>query len=368
MSAYPSFSVHLRGTAAGFIMGLTFVAASPARADFPVGKTVLTVAAPTELRGNASGRLRITVWYPAPVGTTVRTDGIGPPANPFFLAGRVARDAPVASAPGRFPLIALSHGTGGAAMQMAWLGTRLAAHGYIAAAVDHPGNNYVSGYTASGFLLWWLRARDMSRTIDGVLADARFAASVDRSRIGAAGFSLGGYTVLEVAGARTSLERFTDYCDRTHLVICGGPPEFPNAEAQMRKLLARSVALRKELERAGASYRDPRVRAVFAIAPAVVPALVPESLRGISLPVFIVAGLGDPEVAVADNAFPAASLIPNASLHLFPHDVGHYTFLDLCTPAGRKRFAKLCVNSVALQGDVHDETAGMAIDFFDGAL
>src|ERR1019366_1351448 len=67
----------------------------------------------------------------------------------------------------------------------------------------------------------------------------------------------------------------------------------------------------------------------------------------ISLPVFIVAGLGDPEVAVADNAFPAASLIPNASLHLFPHDVGHYTFLDLCTPAGRKRFAKLCVNSVA---------------------
>jgi dienelactone hydrolase len=31
--------------------------------------------------------------------------------------------------------------------------------------------------------------------------DARFAASVDRSRIGAAGFSLGGYTVLEVAGA-----------------------------------------------------------------------------------------------------------------------------------------------------------------------
>src|ERR1035441_7149788 len=130
MSAYPSFSVHLGGGPAGFMMGLTFVAASPARADFPVGKTVLTVAAPTELRGNASGRLRITVWYPAPVGTTVRTDGIGPPANPFL------------SAAGRFPLIALSHGTGGAAMQMAWLGTRLAAHGYIAAAVDHPGNNY----------------------------------------------------------------------------------------------------------------------------------------------------------------------------------------------------------------------------------
>jgi fermentation-respiration switch protein FrsA (DUF1100 family) len=92
---------------------------------------------------------------------------------------------------------------------------RRAAIDEAGALVREFGVGYVSGYTAPGFLLWWLRARDMSRTIDGVLAEARFAASVDRSRIGAAGFSLGGYTVLEVAGARTSLERFTDYCDRT---------------------------------------------------------------------------------------------------------------------------------------------------------
>ncbi len=345
-----------------------FAAAPPARAEFPVGKAVLTVSAPTQLRGDASGRLHVTVWYPAAAGTPVHPDGVGPPAQPLFFAGSVANDAPPAALPKRFPLIALSHGTGGSAMQLAWLGTQLAAHGYIAAAVDHPGNSVVTGYTPPGFVLWWLRARDVSRTIDGVLNDPRFASRIDRSRIGAAGFSLGGYTMLELAGARTSLARFMADCARTHLTLCGGPPEFPQAGAAMRALLAHSAALRGELARAADSYRDPRIRAVFAIAPAVVPALVPASLSKISVPVFLVAGLGDPEIAVADNAFPAASLIPNARLFLFPHDVGHYTFLDVCAPAGRRTFATYCAASAARQGEVHAETARFAVDFFERVL
>ena len=36
-------------------------------------------------------------------------------------------------------LRSLSHGTGGSAMQMAWLNTYRAARGYIVAAVNHPG-------------------------------------------------------------------------------------------------------------------------------------------------------------------------------------------------------------------------------------
>jgi predicted dienelactone hydrolase len=69
-------------------------------------------------------------------------------------------------------------------------------------AVDHPGNS-LGAYTPAGFGLWWLRCRDISLAITTVLADPRFSAVADRARIGAAGFSLGGYTVLELAGART---------------------------------------------------------------------------------------------------------------------------------------------------------------------
>jgi predicted dienelactone hydrolase len=54
-------------------------------------------------------------------------------------------------------------------------------------------------YTVQGFTLWWERAKDLSTVLDDVLADPDFGPHIDRRRIGAAGFSLGGYTVIEFA-------------------------------------------------------------------------------------------------------------------------------------------------------------------------
>jgi len=53
---------------------------------------------------------------------------------------------------------------------MAWLGTYLAARGYIVAAVNHPGNNAVTGYTTLGFIEGWERAKDISTVISDMLA------------------------------------------------------------------------------------------------------------------------------------------------------------------------------------------------------
>jgi hypothetical protein len=99
-----------------------------------------------------------------------------------------------------------------------------------------------------------------------------------------------------------------------------------------------------------------------------VPALVPETLKAISIPVFIVAGFGDPVLAVEDNALAAATLIPTANLRLLPHDVGHYIFVNVCTDAGRKANPSLCVDEIGRQQQVHDDTAAMAAAFFNRAL
>jgi predicted dienelactone hydrolase len=135
----------------------------------------------------------------------------------------------------------LSHGTGGSAQIMSWLGSGLAARGYVVAAVNHPGNNALEEYTAEGFLVWWERARDLSATIDFVLHDATLSAVVDRRRIGAAGFSLGGYTMFEIAGARTNLVLFQKYCS-AEAEACQDPPEFPlvsSGRQARRRLLSR---------------------------------------------------------------------------------------------------------------------------------
>ena len=38
------------------------------------------------------------------------------------------------------PLVLLSHGTGGSAVMLAWLGETLARAGYVVAAINHHGN------------------------------------------------------------------------------------------------------------------------------------------------------------------------------------------------------------------------------------
>ncbi len=145
----------------------------------PVGFSFRQFAAPADYnwRGSDDRKLTGIVWYPADVNPREQKEQyIGPPDAPLFYAGRAAKDATLAPSFASFPLIALSHGTGGSAMQMAWLGTYLAARGYIVVAVNHPGNNALTGYTTQGFVEGWERAGDLSTAINDLLADPRFGA------------------------------------------------------------------------------------------------------------------------------------------------------------------------------------------------
>ena len=99
------------------------------------------------------GRWLRSFRYPTEATRSVETLSIGPPSAPLFAAGTVVLNAVMAPRRRRYPLIMLSQGSGGSAVQLAWLGMALARNGYIVAA----------------------------------------------------GFSLGGHAVLALAGARTDL-------------------------------------------------------------------------------------------------------------------------------------------------------------------
>src|SRR5215210_1867549 len=58
--------------------------------------------------------LRTAVWYPAPP-TSAMTEMV---TAGLFVGGAVAPDAALDSSRRRFPLVLLSHGTGGSAVQM----------------------------------------------------------------------------------------------------------------------------------------------------------------------------------------------------------------------------------------------------------
>ena len=313
-----------------------------------------------------------TIWYPVSVdakGVKEQPQLVGPPGKPLLIAGSSAVDAPIARVPGKFPVVMLSHGTGGSAMQMAWLGTVLARNGYIAVAVNHPGNNALEAYTAEGFVLWWERATDLSDALDGLLRDQTFGPHVDIARAGAVGFSIGGYTVLELAGARTDQERFLAACENDPKLDKCRVPEMKDMGDPEQMLAAVRASSAESMARNGASYRDPRIRAVFAIAPAVGQAFDPDGFREVTIPVAMVAGAADPVAPVATNAARFKKLMPKAQLTVLPGGIAHYTFLDTCTEAGKETMKVFCSDAEGVDRDrVHAEVSGMAVEFFNKNL
>jgi predicted dienelactone hydrolase len=319
---------------------------------------------PYRWRAAQTRALLATVWYPAAATAREQPQWIGTPGKPLARAGEAAPGAALARRPERFPLIVISHGTGGSALAMAWLGARLASHGYIAVAVNHPGNNALEPYTAQGFTLWWLRAKDLSAVIDGMLSDHRFAPRIDSRRIGAAGFSLGGYTMVEIAGGRTSPALFAFCSAHPHARRCADPPEFPGLVNRALTLLKTSPSYRAAVRGASASYRDPRVRAILAIAPANGVAFVPASLERISIPVEIVAGSADVIEPVNENARYFATHIPGSRFTLVP-GVGHYTFFATCTALGKRTQPELCDDGPGInRRRIHSLVAQLAVKFF----
>jgi predicted dienelactone hydrolase len=335
-----------------------------------VAYRTFVVDGPYDWRAAKTHGLPSVIWYPAVASAVEEPQWIGAPGQPLLSAEQAAHDAPLLSTPLRFPLVLLSHGTGGSALNMAWLGAALAAHGYIAVAVNHPGNNGYDGYTPQGFSTWWERARDLSTVIDHMLTDSIFGARIDPKRIGAAGFSLGGYTMIEIAGGITDPEGFFAFCKTPQADnICKAPPEFPNLFEQFTDLKNNDPAFQQSLRHAGDSFRDPRIGAVFAIAPALGPAFTPASLDQISIPVEIVAGAADQNVPIASGARYFAAHIPGAKLTVFPGAVGHYVFLPTCTERGLSVLPLLCADGPGVdRSAIHLRTTEMVLAFFAAHL
>ena len=340
--------------------------ASPAWAG-QVGEIHRIAHEPTAALRDAQHRdtVRVTVWYPASAEATERNIVIGPPKAPYFEVGSAAPDAPFARGAGRYPVILLSHGFGSSARMIGWLGIALAREGYIVVAVDHSGNNSVDEKTVAGALLWWDRTEDLHAALAAIARDPSIGPHINLQRVGAAGFSAGGFTVLVAAGARADRAGMMANCrDRPDAADCQTPKEFPVSAADRDAVLARP-GIAAELAHASDNHALPEVRAVFALAPGLVRALDPGSLARLRIPVAIMLGEKDTVAPPVSNGLAAARLIPNTQLSRLP-GVGHYDFLASCTAAGRLAVPQCRID--ARQSKTHAAAIEAAVRFFGAAL
>jgi predicted dienelactone hydrolase len=256
---------------------------------------------------------------------------------------------------GPAPLILLSHGSGGHYANHAWFAEALQDAGYIGAAVNHPFNN-LRDDTPEGVVRVWDRPRDLTLLLDTLLSRADLKAVIDSDRVGAAGFSSGGYTVIALAGARYELDLMQLYC--------AGDERGPDCD--LAPMLTESVS------GSSASYQDSRIKAVFAMSPAVGPAITKASLSAIEVPVEIVATRDDELLRPKLHAEYYARNIAGAGLTVYPKG-GHFLFLS-CDPMTFvadifiSQF-NLCGRGIEVDRELRQrETADKAITFFDAHI
>jgi predicted dienelactone hydrolase len=327
----------------------------------PVGRVsrAYVDSARTDWLGAAPRPIATTVWYPAATGSREVDWQVG-----VFRFGRSAPDATFADAAPR-PLILLSHGTGGSVGQLAWLAEALAADGFVVAGVNHHGNTAAeSEYQPAGFVLPWERALDVSVLIDRLVSDPTIGSHIDTTRIGAAGFSLGGFTVLAIAGAHVHYPDWQRHCAATPSDnSCVLPPEASFTLADVDSLARTNAPFQAGVARNARDTHDPRVRAAYAMAPALVPLLDSASLQRITVPLRIVLGERDAQVPAQQTQDALSRHRPHDAVDVRP-GVSHYAFLAECSWRGRVFLRALCSDGGSARRAVHAAVTRDAVQYF----
>ncbi len=292
------------------------------------------------------------VWYPT-------TDALiqKPGGNYPFIHIPTVRNGTV---PGRkFPLILISHGTGGGRMTLEWLVDKLVQRGFIVAAVDHYGNTY-DNKIAEDFIEAWRRPLDISYALTALLKDTTFGARIDTARIGAAGFSIGGYTVIALAGGELDLDAIQAYFNTASGKKEAAIPEFPNLMGSVD-----SNAVVKSFKNSP-PLKDSRIKAFFAICPAIGQGFTKKSqFATIHNPLYIVGAQSDSIAPVKTNALHYHDLINGSKLTVIEGKVGHYVFLNEATDEVKKQAPFIFTDDPSVnRQEVHERVGQLAVDFF----
>ena len=234
--------------------------------------------------------LTVEIWYPAiiPAGKTViatyhdsygsATDSTRPLTH-FTFEGRALRNAAPDKNASPYPLVIVSHGYPGSRVLLSYLTENLASKGYVVVAIDHTESTHSD---TKGFQSTLLnRAKDIlfvlnQMGISGKSNNGNFLSGlVNADNTALLGYSMGGYGVLNAAGAG-----YSKNMEGLFATMTGGSKAIDVRVAGNPDFIA-SI--------------DQRIKVVVAFAPWGMERGVwdKEGLKGLKVPTFFVAGSKD---------------------------------------------------------------------------
>ena len=255
--------------------------------------------------------MQVHTWYPA-TGGVQQTIG----ENAVFVGEPILANAQ--ATPGKYPVILLSHGSGGNAANLSWIASFMASKGAIVMAPNHPGTTSGDSIQKETTKIWE-RPMDFRSMLDDIERLLPAGTKRDEARTGIMGFSLGGYSALSLAGARASKFAYISYCKKNRSNFdCGWLADGGVDLEQINQ------------EKYDMSHKDNRISFSIAVDPALSAAYKSDSLSAIEVPVSII-NLGDKEhIPAAINAREIPGQIPDATYHEIKGS-SHFSFLGLCT-------------------------------------
>jgi predicted dienelactone hydrolase len=226
----------------------------------------------------------LRVLYPSSIPS--RAESVGP----YTLD--VAREAPIS--PGVFPLVLISHGTGGSGLVYRTLGQHLACHGFVVGLPEHPHNNRDDDSWANTPQNLKARPRHLQLAIDALFQE--FSDSLKLNAVGLIGHSMGGYTALALAGGQPTAT----------------PRDSPDWQQQPIPVPA-----------------DARVKALVLLAPATPWYLKAGALHNVRVPILLMEAEKDEHTThfhsqIVLDGMPDRSQITH---HVVPN-AGHFSFLS----------------------------------------
>lgn len=243
----------------------------------------------------------IGIWYPA--------SGVPSPQRLGLYVQDVVADAPVQDR--GHPLVVISHGTGGDFASHVDTATALARNGFVVAALTHPGDNWRDRSRATRIEE---RPAALRAMITFMLDDWAGHRSVDPERIGAFGFSAGGFTVLAAAGGVPDLGRLASHCT-------ANPGFF---DCTLMKAQPRDIAVPFP------NMLDERIKVIVVAAPALGFAFERQGLAAIRIPVQLWRADDDRILPAPFYADAVRSALPQPPEFRAVANAGHFDFLAPC--------------------------------------
>jgi predicted dienelactone hydrolase len=260
------------------------------------------------------------IWYPISGAETPWQ------AGPFTVVATL--NAPIAGGR-KFPVVLLSHGSGGTPMAHRELAANLARSGLVVVAPIHVGDAAGHPRMKPQARVLIARPRQAKAAMAAVLADEGFSGAVDADRIGMIGYSAGGYTSLILAGAKADFQLASAYCageGRGDTGSCG-PADRPAPEA-------------RALVEAWQPPTEPRLKALVLMDPLAI-LFDRAGLAAVEIPTLLLRPEDDAYLKASHNALALSRDLPSRPTPLVVPGQ-HFVFIDPCPAMLMKEVPQIC--------------------------